>query len=122
LPNLGHRRSETPFRCTGQRQPADASVDLIRLASNQTECLGPADQLGHRALPQLETFGELGERRALAAVGGALDHQEQRVALGCQADVPGAKPEGSEAPADEPSPPSTRRSRSRKADEECAEL
>ena len=58
---------------------------LERSRCDQADLLGPADELGDGALRELQPLGELGHGRLLAAVGRALDHQQQQVALRRQA-------------------------------------
>jgi hypothetical protein len=76
---------EAPGGLRGEAEVADAAIRGVGLAGDQAHPLGPRDQLGDRALRQLEPLGEVGHGGALAAVGGALDHQQQCVALGGEA-------------------------------------
>ena len=59
-----------------------ARVPLRLLALDEPRALGAAHEFCHGALRELHALGQLGHGGLLAAVGRALDHHQQRVALG----------------------------------------
>ena len=71
--------SSVSRRCATRASVCDCSRSM------QARLLGAAHELRHRALRELQALGELGDGRLLAAVGGALHHQQQQVALRRQA-------------------------------------
>src|SRR4051794_20995764 len=77
-----HERGHEPFLAR-RLQPDEhrARVRIAGRAGDEARRLGPVDELGHRALSELEVLAELADRARLAAVGRALDGQEQEVAL-----------------------------------------
>ena len=67
---------------SGVRRRCATRASVLRLLPlDEPRLLGAADELRHGALRELQPLGELGHRRLLPAVGRALDHQEQEIAL-----------------------------------------
>jgi hypothetical protein len=95
----GERPVETPLAFVRQPQVGDPGVALGLLALDETGLLRPADELGDGALRELKPLGELGDRGLLGAVAGTLDHQQQEMALWCQAGLPGDPLRVTEEPA-----------------------
>jgi len=56
-------------------QMRDPAIRLRAFSRDESERLRASHELGHGALRELETLGQLGHRRLLAPVGRALDHQ-----------------------------------------------
>ncbi len=82
---LGERQHQPPLSFRGEPEVCDTGVPLRLRALDQPRLLGPADELGDRALGELEAFGELSDRGLLVPARGALDHEQEQVPLRRQA-------------------------------------
>ena len=82
---LGERQHQPPLPFRGEPEVCDAGVPLRLRALDQPGLLGPADELGDRALGELEALGELGDRGLLVPARGTLDHEQEQMPLRRQA-------------------------------------
>src|SRR5687767_9051311 len=58
---------------------SDTAVGARALPAHETSFLGPRDELGDRALSEVEALRQLGDCRVLAAVGSPLDLKQEEV-------------------------------------------
>jgi hypothetical protein len=82
------RKAQAVLSLWCESQVRDASVRARSGAFEQSCVLGAVDEFGDCALCELEPLREVGDGRLLAAVRGALDHQQQLVALRRQPRLP----------------------------------
>ena len=75
------------------------AVAGVNLPAEQTEVLGPANELGRAAARELEPLGERLDGCSLVTVGCALDREQQLIAL-LRQPVGGQEPGGTDEPRD----------------------
>ena len=72
--------SETALAVAREAEVNDPPVVVGHVPAHEPGVLGALDELGHRALGELEALAEIAHGRLLAPVGSALDHEEEEVA------------------------------------------